>query len=219
MLEFVFIDKQVVETYREIGGLKLLCMGSDQTEMSQHRVKEIIKDEMLNFKGWFWVEVSDAIEYFFKKTNGLPIPNIYATEILGQEVEFIDDDARYMRKIGVDDTLYKKVIYGFRDKESYDKVMTEIKGHIDFMNRINQFGQSFAKYPRDVNKAIFIIENTYNLHYEDGFNELLPEWYELLLQSIDILKNSNLQDGTIKQYIETSQHLLQEMPVLELGVI
>ena len=219
MLEFVFIDKQVVETYREIGGLKLHCMGSDQTEMSQHRVKEIIKDEMLNFKGWFWVEVSDAIEYFFKKTNGLPIPNIYATEILGQEVEFIDDDARYMRKIGVDDTLYKKVIYGFRDKESYDKVMTEIKGHIDFMNRINQFGQSFAKYPRDVNKAIFIIENTYNLHYEDGFNELLPEWYELLSQSIDILKNSNVQDGTIKQYIETSQHLLQEMPVLELGVI
>ena len=65
----------------------------------------------------------------------------------------------------------------------------------------------------------FIIENTYNLHYEDGFNELLPEWYELLSQSIDILKNSNLQDGTIKQYIETSQHLLQEMPVLELGVI
>ena len=91
MLEFVFIDKQVVETYREIGGLKLLCMGSDQTEMSQHRVKEIIKDEMLNFKGWFWVEVSDAIEYFFKKTNGLPIPNVYATEILSQEVEILNN--------------------------------------------------------------------------------------------------------------------------------
>lgn len=194
-------------------------MGRDQTEMSKHRVKEFIKDEGTNFKGWFWAEVSDAIEYFFLKTNGLPIPNVYATEILSQEVEILDDGTHYIRKIGVDDTLYKKVIYGFRDKESYDKVMTEIKGHTDFMNRINQLGQSFVKYPRDVNKAIFIIENIYNLHYEDGFNELLPEWYELLSQSIDILKNSNVQDGTIKQYIETSQHLLQEMPVLELGVI
>ena len=83
-------------------------MGRDQTEMSKHRVKEFIKDEGTNFKGWFWAEVSDAIEYFFLKTNGLPIPNVYATEILSQDVEILDDGTHYIRKIGVDDTLYKK---------------------------------------------------------------------------------------------------------------
>lgn len=221
LMKLVIIDGKLVAcaTYRELGGFKLNGIGCDQTDVGKYWFKEIIKDDITNFKGWFWAEVSDAVEHFFKKYNGYPIPNIYASELLGKDVEMLDDGAHYIRKIGVDGTSYKKVIYGFRDKEFYDKVMKEIKNYANFMDRINHLGESFVRYPQEVNNAIYIIENIYNLHYEDGFNELLPEWHELLIQSIDVLKNSTIQDGTIQQYIETSQHLLQEMPVLELCVI
>lgn len=221
LMKLVIIDGEIVAcaTYRELGGFKMHGIGCNQTDIGKHWVKEIIKDDISNFKGWYWAEVSDAIEYFFKKFNGYPIPNIYVEQLLGKEVKLLDDGAHYIRKIGIDGTEYKKIIYGFRDKELYDKVMAEIENYADFMKKINQLGESFIRYPQNINNAIYIIENIYNLHYEDGFNELLPQWYDLLQKSLNELQGCGIADGTIKQYIETCEHLLQEMPVLELCVV
>ena len=63
-------------------------------------------------------------------------------------------------------------------------------------------------------QAIYIIENIYRAHEEDGFNELIPSWHKILLRSLDILKNSKKKSEMIKEYIEYAEYLLSDMQLL-----
>lgn len=39
------------------------------------------------YKGWCWVEVSGAMEYFFKKYDVCPLSDTLAAEILGKKTK------------------------------------------------------------------------------------------------------------------------------------
>lgn len=67
-----------------------------------------------------------------------------------------------------------------------------------------------------VKQAIYIIENIYRLHEEDGYNELLPKWHQALKDSLRTLKNTHHKTETINDYIEYGEYLLSDMQVLKL---
>ena len=52
-----------------------------------------------------------------------------------------------------------------------------------------------------VKQAMYIVENIYRAHEEDGFNELIPSWYEALIKSMEVLKTAE-QTQTVIDYIE-----------------
>lgn len=215
LVKLVFNKTTIVAcaTYRNLNGFKMTGIGCIPNEIGKQGLESIIQHDINYFKDWYWAEVSDAVEHYFKKNNGYPIPNIYAPYILKKDIELIDDDIHYKREIGVDKLPYIKAIYGFPSKEMYDKVLSEINNYDNFRNRINKINESSNLYSKDVNKAITIIANIVDYHFEDGFNELTPYWYKCLLWAIEVLTQKPYKDK-FQTYIDKANQLLNEMPIL-----
>ena len=72
-----------------------------------------------------------------------------------------------------------------------------------------------ATFKYNQKQAFYIIDNIQKAHVEDGFNELVPEWHEALIESENALKNAE-QTDTVQEYIKRAEHLLKCMPLLEL---
>ena len=70
-------------TYRRIeGSLKLTSIGCDQSQVGKLALEQIIQNNIINSGLHYWAEVSGAIEHYFKKHNGFPMPNTLASKIL-----------------------------------------------------------------------------------------------------------------------------------------
>lgn len=180
------------------------------------------RDDIKNYDGWYWAEVSDAIEHYFKKFKGYPIPNTYASILLGKDVDLLEDGAHYQRPIGLDKNIYTKVIYGFRDKQLYDAVMKNVDDYEQFMEKINgTLDESLTSLPHEIYMATYLIENIYRAHYEDEINEMLPHWADAVVDAVNRLKTYPETSGNeeLSWYMEMGQYLLHEMPVLELHQI
>lgn len=195
----------------------MTAIGCNQTDKGKDAIQAIIRNDIENFKDWYWAEVSEAVEHYFKKYNGFPIPNIYVQELLKRPITLLNDEIHYTRGVGVDSIPYTKAIYGFKDKELFDKVMNEIDNYDSFKNRINGLTESVDKYPPQVNKAITIIENIYVYHIEDRFNEMSPFWFKSIKWAISVLKQYQTKDKTIKKFIQTGLDLIDEMPLLTIN--
>lgn len=219
LVKIIFKNNEILacSTYRIFGGYKLTAIGCVQNEEGKKAIQKIIKDDIGNFKDWYWAEVSDAIEHYFKKYDGYPIPNIYASTIIKKEVDLLDDGVHYMRVVGVDSIPYVKAIYGFRDKNIYDMVMREVDDYDKFKQRINGMNEYADIYSKDVNKAITIIENIYTYHIEDGFNEMTPFWFKSIKFALSILNKFPQKDKMINKYIQMGNDLIDEMPLLKLN--
>ena len=166
----------------------------------------------------FWAEVSGAIEHYFKKYNGYPMPNILASEILKVDEESLKlsktDNAHYERIIA--NEWFEKIIFGIKSKEMYLKAIEAVEDYSKFMqsvNNINEKANSGLKY--SLKQAYYIAENILRAHEEDNFNELIPSWHEALKEALKTFKASE-QTQSVKDYIEYCKYLLKTMPVLKL---
>ncbi|MCR5026719.1 MAG: hypothetical protein K6A34_04700 [Methanobrevibacter sp.] len=64
-------------TYRKMeDSFKMVAIGCNQEESGKEGLQSIIKDDIIKVDYHFWAEVSGAIEHYFKKYNGYPMPNI-----------------------------------------------------------------------------------------------------------------------------------------------
>ena len=63
-------------------------------------------------------------------------------------------------------------------------------------------------------QAIYIIENLYRLHEENGVNELTPNWNNALKESMKTLTSIKEKTQTINDYIEYGNYLLSDMQPL-----
>jgi hypothetical protein len=70
-----------------------------------------------------------------------------------------------------------------------------------------------------VKQAVFIIENLYRMHEEDGINELTPKWNDALRESIKTLNSVEEKTQTIEDYIQYGDYLLSDMQLLTLNVL
>lgn len=206
-------------TYRRIeGSLKLTAIGCDQTPIGKLALEQIIQNNIINYDLHYWVEVSSAIEYYFKKHNGFPMPNVLASKILQINENDIKlsnkDKIHYSRPIGANREHYTKMIFGIKSEEIFQQAIQEVENYGSFMKEVNKLNENKNIYT--VKQAIYIIENIYRAHEEDGFNELIPSWYIALNCSLQTLLNVPNKNETINDYIQYAKYLLEDMQVLEL---
>lgn len=220
----VYNDSEIVACaiYRNMeGSYKMVAIGCNQEEIGKQGVQAIIKDDIEKFNYNFWAEVSGAIEHYFKKYNGYPMPNILAPDILNISSELIrlstKDVVHYERKIS--DEWFEKMIFGAKSKEVYEAAIAAVEDYSTFMKEVNNITEGIdvtSKY--STTQAMYIIENIYRAHEEDNFNELIPSWYNALMESLDVLMSAE-PNRTIEDYIEYCHYLLETMPLLKLHSI
>ena len=187
----------------DMDGFKRFGSGSiigDET--ARTFVDQIIKTDIEPYNGWYWGESSDAIEHIFKKFGGNPIPNSLAREILRIDADdtnfrLDDDGVHYIRLIRGE--MKRKMIFGFKDEETRQKAENAVRDYGEFKLRTNSSISRISESNDDVcvmmNEARTYLSRLFDLHYEEGFNEILPEWRVRLVYSMKLIKDNI---GTIK---------------------
>ncbi len=205
--------------YRNMeGSYKMVAIGCNQDEIGKQGIQAIIKDDVEKFDYHFWAEVSGAIEHYFRKYNGYPMPNILAPEILNISSEAIrlskNDNVHYEQQIS--NEWFEKMIYGAKSKEVYEAAIAAVEDYSKFMRDVNNITEeSSTNKGYTIKQAMYIIENIYRAHEEDNFNELIPSWHKALIECKEVLMKAE-QNRTIVDYIEYCDYLLETMPVLQL---
>ena len=109
------------------------------------------------------------------------------------------------------------MIYGIKSEEVFQQAINEVENYGSFMKEVNTLTED--KNTFSVKQSIYIIENIYRAHEEDGFNELIPSWYNALQQSMQTLLNVSNKTETINDYIQYAKYLIEDMQILELHVM
>lgn len=222
LIEIVVLNNNILAaaTYRKMDddSLKLVAIGCDQTDNGILAIQQIIKHSIDNADIHYWAEVSGAIEHYFKKYDGFPMPNVIAHEILEINSDDIilssNDNVHYERPIGPDRDIFEKMIFGIKSEEIFNKAIAAVENYSTFMKEINSINEGIKII--NIKQAFFIINNIYRAHEEDGFNELIPSWHNALLQSLNILKSVNNPERNVKDYIRYAEYLLDDMQLLTL---
>ena len=221
--KLVFENETLIacSVYRSIeSSYKMIAIGCNQTKIGKIALQRIIQDDIKSFDMHFWAEVSGAIEHYFKKYNGYPMPNKLVDKILNIDIENIrlyPDQVHYERPIGVEREYYKKMIFGVKNEEMFQEAIRAVEDYGTFMQKVNQLPETVEFYT--IKQAIYIIENIYRAHEEDGFNELIPSWYTALNRSLETLENVIEKNETVEEYIEYAEYLLDNMPLLTLNAL
>ena len=204
-----------------LGGYKLMVLGCNQGQSGKEGIRAITQDDIAKLDLHYWVEASGEIERYFKKHNGCPMPNFFASKILGTDDESIrlskKDMVHYERAIS--EEWFEKIIFGIQSEDIYNAVIAEVEDYSRFLKSVNNIHDKAVpglKY--SLKQAYYIAENILRANEEDGFNELIPSWYDALH---DVLKTFRASEQTqsVEDYIEYCDYLLKTMPQLELHKI
>ncbi len=217
-------DLLACATFRRIeGSLKMTVIGCNQENNGKLALQQIIQHTISELELHYWTEVSGAIEHYFKKHNGYPMPNTMASKILQvpeDQITFSKKDLlHYDRPIGPDKEIFTKMIFGIKSEEIFQEAMDAVENYYDFMNEVNKMVNESKETKYSIKQAIYIIENLYRMHEEDGINELTTNWNDALRESMKALKSVKEKTQTIEDYIQYGEYLLSDMQVLMLNVI
>jgi hypothetical protein len=149
------------------------------------------------YNNWYWVEASDFIEKLFKLNNGNPVPNYLAAEFLkldSSKLTLDPDGVHYIRLAGSARKPLKKMIFGFKDKETAKKVCSAVANYEDFKLNVNKLFET----DNEIDVACQIIRQIFEFHDEWKCNELLPEWYKQLKDSVLKVRNYLAHKGISK---------------------
>lgn len=210
-------------TFRRIeNSLKMTAIGCSQDDKGKLALQQIIQHTISELELHYWSEVSGAIEHYFKKHNGFPMPNTMAGKILQipeKDITISNKDmVHYDRPIGKDRDVFTKMIFGIKSDEIFQQAMNEIENYYDFMKEVNNMINESKEFKYSIKQSIYIIENLYRLHEENKVNELTPKWADALKESMKTLRKST-KNQTISDYIEYGEYLLSDMQILELNTI
>ena len=210
-------------TFRRIeNSLKMTAIGCSQDDKGKLALQQIIQHTISELELHYWSEVSGAIEHYFKKHNGFPMPNTMASKILQipeKDITISNKDmVHYDRPIGKDREVFTKMIFGIKSDEIFQQAMNEVENYYDFMKEVNNMINESKEFKYSIKQSIYIIENLYRLHEENKVNELTPKWADALKESMKTLRKST-KNQTISDYIEYGEYLLSDMQILELNTI
>ena len=229
-LVFDDIGKNILalSVYRtDLGGYKRFgSAGIKGNAESLSAVNAIIKSDIEPYDNWYWVEASDAIEHLFEKNNGNRIPNYFVYHYLNLETDdasiSLDEDGyHYFRPIGGD--IIKKSLFGFKDEETKKLVSEYIskiaEKRLGIAHMDNRIAESNNDLYQRLKEARTFLSRLFDLHMEDGFNEMLPEWRDRILMSIDLI-SENIDSIPLNERsmfngaISRGESCLEEMTVL-----
>ena len=215
------------------GGNKRYCSASRKSDPAyKAAVQAIIKNDIEPYDNWYWAEVSNKIEHYFKKLGGNPIPNYLAYKFLRKpkkDIILLDDGVHYQRRLNsVDSTALTKAIYGFKSEEMMKLVMSKIDNYENFKIAANSIVDELHEDEEDVSddtrslEAASIIVQELDEFHDAGFTEMLPSWKKQLLQAIARLLDeqsktgiSSKQKSYIKSNLDTAKYLIKHMPLLQ----
>lgn len=198
-------DIMALEVFRMVdGSYKNIALAKNMDiNGSGEFARAIIRYDIENYEGWYWAEVSGKVEHLMKKYNGYPIPNIYAEEILNKhgQLELDEDGVHYFRQIGLEDTTkHRKVIYGFKHQELFDRVNNSV---LDILG-VSMTYADFQKYAN-----VLPDERDLNSHSQKSVTKVLTRVLEQTTDSsVDIVKNA-------KNYIESIGNAFYEDDINE----
>lgn len=208
-------------------------------------VKLIIEDDIAKYDSWYWVEASYAIAKWFGDLGGYAIPNVYVPEITGYKVtddSLKDDGFKYIQQVGVgvNTQLVTKEMYGFANRETYDRIMKDYGDRGTFVKRVSEMKKAWKENPEnkgkfesvlteaarrapdtvptDINSCIIYVYNLDEFHVENDVYEVPPEWHECLEFSIKVLEKyyTEYQSRTVSEAIRVGKDLLGRVTPLEL---
>lgn len=223
VIDFNSATSLACATFRRIeNSLKMTAIGCSQDDKGKLALQQIIQHTISELELHYWSEVSGAIEHYFKKHNGFPMPNTMAGKILQipeKDITISNKDmVHYDRPIGKDREVFTKMIFGIKSDEIFQQAMNEVENYYDFMKEVNNMINESKEFKYSIKQSIYIIENLYRLHEENKVNELTPKWADALKESMKTLRKST-KNQTISDYIEYGEYLLSDMQILELNTI
>lgn len=195
-------------------GNKLNLIGCDQTWKGKEALQAIIKYNIDNFKQHVWCECSGAIEHYFKKHGGYPIPNQLIPEIIGEprgRVWFHEDGYHYRRFLAAAHGRFvQKIAFGFVNDDVMQKTLNKI-GY-DFMrDKIN--GAIHEDDTTALSKAESFVDELYK-NYKDGtIGIMLPAISEFLDKAVEILEKNN------SKFVEIGKKLQENLKPIKTGEI
>ena len=230
------IDGQVaaVSMYTtKLGGNKCFCAArSYKTHTGGTAIRQIVEDDVIDYDGYYWAEVSHGFEKLFKEKGGNPIPNIYAAEFLRQKPSSLtlsNDDVHYSRIIGDNECPLTKMIFGFKTRELAKKICAEIADYQAFKVQANSqeiveaFNSTSAEEVKKTELACDYVNQISELVDEWDCQELLPSWITALNESVMILtqalraKQSAYSESKLRQFkscLKLAKLYLQTYPKL-----
>lgn len=206
------------------GGFKIQAYGNDGTQFGKDGVKAIVKSDTAPYTNWIWGEVSGAIEHYFKKFEGYPLPNEFVVEVLHKspnDIELLDDGFHYRRRIGQNEDQTEKVIYGFPNKEIADKAMAaaeyEAKRLTLNMNLVkpSNLANESEDSPLTFEGACSYVTQLSDLYDECKWDQLTPGLSALLDQSIEVIRNNVDKAKWVQMTLDEALWLKEHMPEIK----
>ena len=212
----------------DMDGNKRFCSGTRKSDPTYREAAEaIVKSDIEPYDGWYWVEASGTIEKLFKKNGGNPISNHIAVRqigVKGKDALLMDDGVHYETYYGQDRTPEVKMMFGFKNQDVYDKVMSEIDDYCEFKAFALALAEDDIK--RNVAAERVFISDLFDMHREGVVNELTPKWRDRLESAKSVIEDYMMQGGlsaaemaSMRGSLSRVETCLEEMPVLKLRKI
>lgn len=215
------------------GGEKLVGCGTlHNTDEEKDIIYSIVLNDAKEYSQWHWAEVSGAMERIFQKCGGNPIPAELAKEILNKRNEkfVLDDDSHYYRMIG--DKMHRKIIYGFKDLESYNNVINNIAKLTGFANY-----NDWKKYTNNkkivkimewksseiYDRVVFCIDccDTFmDLWDDDKIYEIPKEYYNFIESIYEEIINEYMDEPAVRKrsgLLKTVKFMLENISIIPTG--
>lgn len=214
--------------YRNIdGSFKLQAYGHDGSPEGKAGVKAIIKSDVAPYTNWVWGEVSGSVEKYFKKFEGYPLPNSLVADVLDKDsskIELSEDGFHYKRKIANNDDATEKVIYGFKDKETADKVLALSAYEMarrefnekSILNGISSLNESFIGKKLSFKGACSFVNQLSDMYDEEGIRQLPPQLSAVLDQSIEVLEDNINYAKWVQTTLDDAKYLRSHISSIEL---
>ena len=216
-----------VQVYKIHFGVPRLRYIAGREEYRSEGVYALIEYEIKTNGYCCFAEVSGAVEHLYAKSNGYIVPNVFASKILRQRrgIEPIEDNLFEYVHTYPDGTSFKKVLFGFKSVENFEKFNKKIledtdtfadySDYEDFRAKTNALisgikesisHKGFCEERRfDLHDALDTAEsflvNLVSLHDEYQYNEFPFETFEQASFSLKVIGEL----GTPHDYTEAKE--------------
>lgn len=216
-----------VQVYKIHFGVPRLRYIAGRGECRSKGVYALIEYEIKTNGYCCFAEVSGAMEHMYAKSNGYIVPNVFASKILKQRrgIEPIEDNLFEYVHTYPDGTSFKKVLFGFKSVENFEKFKKKIledtdtfadySDYEDFRAKTNALisrikesfsHQGFCEERRfDLHDILDTAEsflvNLVDLHDEYQYNEFPLETFEQASFSLKVIGEL----GTPHDYTEAKE--------------
>ena len=216
-----------VQVYKINFGVPRLRYIAGRGEYRSKGVYALIEYEIKTNGYCCFAEVSGAVEHMYAKSNGYIVPNVFASKILKQHrgIEPIKDNLFEYVHTYPDGTSLKKVLFGFKSVENFEKFNKKIledtdtfadySDYEDFRAKANALisgikesfsRQGFCEKRRfDLHDVLDTAEsflvNLVDLHDEYQYNEFPVETFDQAYFALQVIREL----GTPHDYTEAKE--------------